>query len=68
MINEIPEVPLVVSDKVEEIKKTKDAVGVLRKLKAYSDIEKVIIFSFLAVLSACFDNHTLLLCSQREPN
>lgn len=41
MINEIPEVPLVLSDKVEELKKTKEAVGVLRKLKAWPEIEKV---------------------------
>ncbi|CAG5133982.1 unnamed protein product [Candidula unifasciata] len=40
-IEEIPEVPLVVSDKVEELKKTKEAVAVLKKLKAWSDIEKV---------------------------
>merc|ERR1712121_199588 len=40
-IEEIPEVPLVVSDKVEEIKKTKEAVQILKKLKAWSDIEKV---------------------------
>lgn len=40
-IEEIPEVPLVVSDKIEEIKKTKEAVLVLKKLKAWSDIEKV---------------------------
>lgn len=40
-IEEIPEVPLVISDKVEEIKKTKEAVQVLKKLKAWSDIEKV---------------------------
>merc|ERR1711971_311105 len=32
---------LVLSDKVEEIKKTKEAVQVLKKLKAWSDIEKV---------------------------
>ena len=40
-IEEIPEVPLVLDDKVEEIKKTKEAVAVLRKVKAWSDIEKV---------------------------
>ena len=40
-IEETPEVPLVLSDKVEELKKTKEAVGVLRKLKAWDDIEKV---------------------------
>ena len=40
-IEEIPEVPLVISDKIEELKKTKEAVGVLRKIKAWADIEKV---------------------------
>jgi len=40
-IEQIPEVPLVVSDKLEEVKKTKEAVGVLRRLKAWPDIEKV---------------------------
>ncbi|GAB1600358.1 60S ribosomal protein L4-A-like [Argonauta hians] len=41
MINEVPEMPLVVADKVQECKKTKDAVTLLRRLKAWSDIEKV---------------------------
>lgn len=40
-IEQIPEVPLVLSDKVEELKKTKEAVGVLRKLKLWPEIEKV---------------------------
>jgi large subunit ribosomal protein L4e len=40
-IEEVPELPLVISDSVQELKKTKEAVGVLRKLKAWSDIEKV---------------------------
>jgi len=40
-IEEIPEVPLVVSDKVEEMKKTKEAVTLLKKLRAWQDIEKV---------------------------
>ena len=34
--------PLVLSDKVEELKRTKEAVAVLKKLHAWSDIEKVI--------------------------
>jgi ribosomal protein L4 len=42
-IEQIPEVPLVLSDKVEELKKTKEAVTVLRKLKLWSEIEKVCI-------------------------
>jgi len=40
-IEEISEVPLVVSDKVEEYKKTKEAVGLLKRLKAWNDIKKV---------------------------
>lgn len=41
-IEEIPEVPLVVEDKVEGYKKTKEAVLLLKKLKAWNDIKKVI--------------------------
>jgi large subunit ribosomal protein L4e len=40
-IEGITEVPLVVSDKVEEFKKTKEAVSFLRKVGAWADIEKV---------------------------
>jgi len=40
-VEEIPEVPLVVEDKVESLAKTKEAVQLLRKLKAWSDVEKV---------------------------
>jgi large subunit ribosomal protein L4e len=40
-IEEISEVPLVLSDKIEEIKRTKEAVKLLQKLKAWNDIEKV---------------------------
>ncbi|XP_073425005.1 large ribosomal subunit protein uL4 [Dendrobates tinctorius] len=40
-IEEIPEVPLVVEDKVENYKKTKEAVLLLKKLKAWNDIKKV---------------------------
>ena len=40
-IEEIPEVPLVVSDKIEEYKKTKEAVTLLKRLKAWQDILKV---------------------------
>jgi len=40
-IEEVPEIPLVLDDKVEEYKKTKDAVALLRRLKAYQDILKV---------------------------
>jgi len=40
-IEGIPEVPLVVSDKVEQLKRTKDAVTLLRKCGAWADVEKV---------------------------
>lgn len=43
-IEEIPEVPLVVDDKVEGYKKTKEAVLLLKKLKAWNDIKKVMHF------------------------
>ncbi|PVU93428.1 hypothetical protein BB561_003282 [Smittium simulii] len=41
-IEKISEVPLVVSNEVESIKKTRDAVALLKALNAYSDVEKVI--------------------------
>ena len=40
-IEQTAEVPLVLSDKVEEMKKTKQAIGVLRKINAWQEIEKV---------------------------
>merc|ERR1712193_548234 len=40
-IEQTPEVPLVLSDKVEEYKKTKEAMGLLKRLKAWTDVEKV---------------------------
>jgi len=40
-IEKIPELPLVVSSKVETISKTKEAVQVLKALNAYTDVEKV---------------------------
>jgi len=40
-VEQIPEVPLAVEDKVESFKKTKEAVALLRRLNAWPDIEKV---------------------------
>ncbi|KAB0377095.1 hypothetical protein FD755_011539, partial [Muntiacus reevesi] len=40
-IEEVPELPLVVEDKLEGYKKTKEAVLLLKKLKAWNDIKKV---------------------------
>nr|SVE78928.1 EOG090X0822 [Daphnia lumholtzi] len=41
LINEVPEMPLVVSDKVQEYNKTKQAVVLLRRLRAWTDVQKV---------------------------
>jgi len=41
-IEGISEVPLVVDDKIESLQKTKDAVALLRRLKAWPDVEKVV--------------------------
>jgi len=41
MIQEAPEFPLVVTDKVQEYEKTKQAVIFLRRLKLWADVEKV---------------------------
>nr|CAG4638528.1 EOG090X0822 [Cyclestheria hislopi] len=41
MINDIPEMPLVLSDKVQELTKTKQAVALLRRLRAWADVQKV---------------------------
>ncbi|KAB0358009.1 hypothetical protein FD754_002165 [Muntiacus muntjak] len=40
-IEEVPELPLVAEDKVEDYKKTKEAVLLLKKLKAWNNIIKV---------------------------
>lgn len=40
-IDQIPECPLVVTDKVQDFKKTKEAVALLKKLKAWQDVLKV---------------------------
>nr|SVE75193.1 EOG090X0822 [Daphnia dolichocephala] len=41
LINDIPEMPLVVADKVQEYSKTKQAVALLRRLRAWTDVQKV---------------------------
>jgi len=41
VVEKIPEVPLVISDKVQEFTKTKQAVIFLRRIKAWEDIQKV---------------------------
>lgn len=41
VVEKIPELPLVISDKVQEFTKTKQAVIFLRRIKAWEDIQKV---------------------------
>ncbi|KAI9105699.1 putative ribosomal protein L4 [Phlyctochytrium arcticum] len=41
-IDQVNEIPLVVSSGVESLKKTKEAVALLKALNAYTDVEKVI--------------------------
>ncbi|KAK0093100.1 hypothetical protein PV326_014287 [Microctonus aethiopoides] len=41
MIQDVPEFPLVVSDKIQEYSKTKQAVAFLRLIRAWNDIQKV---------------------------
>ncbi|KAK0088828.1 hypothetical protein PV325_010622 [Microctonus aethiopoides] len=41
MIQDVPEFPLVVSDKIQEYSKTKQAVAFLRLIRAWNDIQKI---------------------------
>lgn len=41
MVHDVPEIPLVVSDKIQEYTKTKQAVIFLHRIKAWTDIQKV---------------------------
>lgn len=45
MIQEVPEVPLVVSNKAQELTKTKEAVALLRQHHAWTDVLKVILWN-----------------------
>lgn len=45
-IDQVPEIPLVVSDKVQELTKTKQAVIFLRRLRAWADIQKVYFYTY----------------------
>lgn len=51
VIEQIPELPLVVTDKVQELTKTKQAVSFLRRIKAWADIQKVYFIQYLFYLT-----------------
>jgi len=40
-IEKVPEIPLVLTDKIQDLKKTKDAVALLRRVGAWEDVLKV---------------------------
>ena len=42
MVDKVPEFPLVIDNECEQMKKTKDAVTLLKKLGCYDDICKVV--------------------------
>lgn len=41
-VQDVPELPLVLEDKLESFEKTKDAVALLKRFGAYEDVQKVI--------------------------
>lgn len=47
MVQEVPEMPLVVSDKIQEYNKTKQAFIFLHRIKAWNDIQKVYVIVIL---------------------
>lgn len=42
MVQDVPEIPLVVTDKIQEYTKTKQATIFLHRIKAWNDIQKVL--------------------------
>lgn len=42
VIDQLSEVPLVITDKIESYKKTKEAVAFLQRVNLWADVEKVI--------------------------
>lgn len=57
IIDGVSEFPLVVSDKVQEITKTKQAVVFLRRMKIWADIQKVTSTFFLFIFYFFFGLH-----------
>ena len=59
---EVPELPLVVEDKVEGYKKTKEAVLLLKKLKAWNEIKKVYASQQMRTGKGKMRNHHCIQC------
>lgn len=68
MIQEVPEVPLVVSDKVQELTKTKEAVLMLKKHRAWTDILKVGKFISTSWLTFVLNDESFLLVRVYDNN
>uniref|UniRef100_A0A2K6SN53 Large ribosomal subunit protein uL4 C-terminal domain-containing protein n=1 Tax=Saimiri boliviensis boliviensis TaxID=39432 RepID=A0A2K6SN53_SAIBB len=64
-IEEVPELPLAVKDKAEGYKKTKEAVLLLKKLKAWNDIKKVYASQRMRAGKGKMRNHHRIQC--RDP-
>lgn len=47
LVQEIPEFPLIVSNKIQEYTKTKQATIFLHRIKAWKDVQKVNYFMFV---------------------
>lgn len=46
IIDRLPEIPLVISDKIESFKKTKEAMLFIRYIHLIGDVEKVFFFKY----------------------
>ena len=62
-IEAVPELPLVVEDKVEGYEKTKEAVLLLKKLKAWNDIKKV---GFVVLHTSLLPDFTFQKVTERQ--
>lgn len=65
VIDSVPELPLVVSDKIQELTKTKQAVGFLRRIRAWPDVQKVN-KSFIFSNYRSFNNNMHMICPLDE--
>lgn len=58
IIDGVSEFPLVVSDEAQKLTKTKQAVSLLRRLRAWSDVQKVSSSKYIQH----FITHSILVC------
>ena len=58
-IAKVKEVPLVISDSAESLTRTKEAVALLKRINAFSDVQKVIFYLFLFYFDIFFIVETI---------